>query len=210
MARFATYCLCRFTSIIKPLRYVIDPFKIIKENKLEFFIWFVFTIFAGQLGILANIIIRYFSYSLPISQSIYLDSISGSFYTYAIAIAASALGPLFANFIKNKKPEFTSIKIVSIIFVMFFLVLSGIIYAAVQMKSLSSTLINFKLTIDWPQLIVYILSIFIGLYTYCLLNIKSPKYKHLDDTFNVQDDAAVDEVVLDSNKLTDDGAGVKL
>lgn len=194
----------------KPLRYIIDPFKIIKDNKLEFFIWFVFTILAGQLGIVANIIIRYFSYSLSISQSIYLDSISGSFYTYAIAIAASALGPLFANFIKNRKPEFTSIKIVSIIFVIFFLVLSGIIYAAVQMKSLSSQPINFELIIDWPQLIVYILSIFIGLYTYCLLNITSPEYGHLDDSFNEQDDATVAEVVSDSKQLTDDGSGVKL
>ncbi|MFQ2272492.1 hypothetical protein [Aeromonas enteropelogenes] len=196
--------------MLKPFKYIIDPFRTIKNSKLEFFIWFVFTILAGQLGIVANIIIRYFSYSLPVSQSIYLDSISGSFYTYAIAIAASALGPLFANFIKNKKPEFTSIKIVSIIFVMFFLVLSGIIYAAVQMKSLSSTPINFKLVIDWPQLIVYILSIFIGLYTYCLLNIKLPEYHHLDDNYNEQDDATVNEVVLGSKKLMHDGSGVKL
>ncbi|EJL6984023.1 hypothetical protein H2659_17380 [Vibrio cholerae] len=196
--------------MIKPIQYIVDPFKVIKNDKTEFFIWFVFTILAGQLGILANIIIRYFSHSIPVSQSIYLDSATGSFYTYAIAIAASALGPLFANFIKNKKPEFTSLKIVSIILVIFFLVLSGITYAAVQMKSLSSAPLEFDLTIDLPQFTIYIIAIFIGLYTYCLLKISSPDYGHLDDSFNKQDDATVKEVVSESKKLKDDGTGVKL
>ncbi len=54
----------------KPFSYIFDPFKVIKENKLEFFIWFVFTILAGQLGILANIIIRYFSHSMSVSQGL--------------------------------------------------------------------------------------------------------------------------------------------
>jgi hypothetical protein len=196
--------------MVKPLQYIVDPFKVIKDDKLEFFIWFVFTIFAGQLGILANIIIRYFANSIPVSQSIYLDSVAGSFYTYAIAIAASALGPLFANFIKNKKPEFTSLKIVSIILIIFFLVLSGIIYAAVQIKSLSSEPIELDLVLDTPQFIIYILAIFIGLYTYCLLKISSPDYGHLEDSFNEQDDARVKGVVSDSKKLKDDGTGVKL
>jgi hypothetical protein len=194
----------------KLLQYLFDPFKVIKDDKLEFFIWFLFTIFAGQLGIIANILIRYFSHSISLNQSIYLDSASGSFYTYAIAIAASALGPLFANFIKNKKPEFTSLKIVCIILVIFYLVLSGIIYAAVQMKSLSSAPLDAKLVLDVPQMTIYILAIFIGLYTYCLLKISSPGYGHLEDSFNEQDDATVKEVVTDSKKLKDDGTGVKL
>ena len=195
---------------INPFQYIVDPFKVIKDDKIEFFIWFVFTIFAGQLGILANIIIRYFSHSIPLSQSIYLDSADGSFYTYAIAIAASSLGPLFANFIKNKKPEFTSLKILTIIFVIFFLIFSGITYAAVQTKSLSFASIKLDLVLDIPQFIIYILAIFIGLYTYCLLKISSPNYRYLDDSFNEQDDATVQGVVSDSKKLKDDGMGVKL
>ena len=192
-----------------PLGYILDPFKIINSNKLEFFIWFIFTILAGQLGILANIIIRYFTHSISVSQSIYLDSQSGSFYTFSIAIAASALGPLFANFIKNKKPEFTSIKIVSIILIIFFLVISGIVYAAVQMKSLSST-VDFSLSVDWAQLTVYLVAIFIGLYTFCLLRIGAPEFEHLDDSFNEKDDAIVKDVVSKSRKLTQDSSGVKL
>ncbi|EJG1536630.1 hypothetical protein CKI55_RS22690 [Vibrio parahaemolyticus] len=196
----------------KPFTYIFDPFKVIKDNKLEFFIWFVFTILAGQLGILANIIIRYFSHSMTISQAIYLDSASGSFYTYAIAVAASALGPLFANFIKNKKPEFTSIKIVSIIVVMFFLILSGIIYAAVQIKALSANGIpmDINLTLDMPQFTIYVLSIFIGLYTYCLLKISTPGYEHLEDSFYEIDDATVRDVVKESKSKNDDGSGVAI
>lgn len=196
----------------KPFTYIFDPFKVIKDNKLEFFIWFVFTILAGQLGILANIIIRYFSHSMSISQAIYLDSASGSFYTYAIAVAASALGPLFANFIKNKKPEFTSIKIVFIIVVMFFLILSGIIYAAVQIKALSASGIpmDVNLTLDMPQLTIYVLSIFIGLYTYCLLKISTPGYEHLEDSFYEIDDATVRDVVKESKSKNDDGSGVAI
>lgn len=197
----------------KPLMYVIDPFTVIKSNKLEFFIWFVFTILAGQLGILANIIIRYFSHSISVGYAVYLDSVSGSFYTYAIAISASALGPLFANFIKNNRPEFTSVKIVYIIITIFFLIISGIIYAAVQMKTLSYSLINsqdINLTLDTPQFLIYIISIFIGLYSYCLLKIKTPEYAHLDDSFNAQDDKNIKKVVTESTNLSDDGAGVKL
>lgn len=196
--------------MFRPLQYIVDPFKVIKSDKLEFFIWFVFTIFAGQLGILANILIRYFSHSIPVTQSIYIDSSAGSFYTYAIAIAASALGPLFANFINNKKLEFASLKIVSIIVIIFFLVLSGIIYAAVQIKPLSSKPIEYTYSLDLPQFIIYILAIFLGLYTYCLLKISSPDYSHLEDSFNEQDDATVKEVVADSKNLKDDGKGVKL
>ncbi|MCG3885378.1 hypothetical protein I3271_11910 [Photobacterium leiognathi] len=196
----------------KPFTYIFDPFKVIKENKLEFFIWFVFTILAGQLGILANIIIRYFSHSMSVSQAIYLDSASGSFYTYAIAVAASALGPLFANFIKNKKPEFTSLKIVSIIIVMFFLILSGIIYAAVQIKSLTASGVPMgaNLTLDLPQFTIYVLSIFIGLYTYCLLKISSPDYEHLEDSFYEIDDATVRDVVKESKSKNDDGSGIAI
>ncbi|KAA8597319.1 hypothetical protein AB4149_21160 [Vibrio cyclitrophicus] len=192
------------------LSYVIDPFKVIKDNKLEFFIWFIFTIVAGQLGIIANVIIRYFSHSIPVSQSIYLDSAAGSFYTYSIAIAASALGPLFSNFIKNQKPEFSSLKVVSIIVVIFFLVLSGITYAAVQIKSLSSVPLNLELVIDTPQFLIYVLAIFIGLYTYCLLKIKKPDYEHLDDDYKTKDDESVKKVTADSKKVKDDGTGVKL
>lgn len=198
-------------TMTNPLSFVVDPFKVIKSYKIEFFIWFVFTIFAGQLGILANIIIRYFTYSIPVSQSIYLDSFSGSFYTYAIAIAASALGPLFANFIKNKKPQFTSLKVVTIVFVIFFLIIYAVIYSASQMKNMSTGPV-LKLATDWTQISAYIISIFIGSYAYCLMKIEYPEYEHLDDkeSYNEQDDDKVKKVVSDSKYIADDGSGVKL
>lgn len=189
--------------------YIFDPFTVIKDNKLDFFIWVSFALIAGQLGILANLILRYFTHSIPIRHSIYLDSSAGSFYTFSIAIAASALGPLFSTFIRNKKPEFSSIKIVTIILITFYLIISGYVYSAVQIKSLNSN-IDFDLGLDLPQLIVYICAILISSYVYCLMKIGTPEYSHLDDSFNETDDQNVEDVIKNSQNLTQDESGIKL
>ncbi|EDJ4460224.1 hypothetical protein GE645_22280, partial [Salmonella enterica] len=99
------------------------PFDAIRKNKREFFIWIVFTVVCGQMGIIANIIIRYYSHSIPLDQSIYIEGSSGSFYTFSIALIASALGPMFVTFFSSKL-EFKTIKIISIILLIILLQLS--------------------------------------------------------------------------------------
>lgn len=67
-------------------------------------------------------------------------------------------------------------------------------------------------TFDFPQFAAYIVSIFIGLYAYCLMKIDTPEFDHLDDeeSFNEKDDAEVKNILSESAHVNDDGSGVKI
>ena len=45
-----------------------DPLKVIKEDKIGFFIWFLFSIIAGQLGIVVGLVSRYYRYDIGLEQ----------------------------------------------------------------------------------------------------------------------------------------------
>ena len=157
-------------------------------------------------------VIRHYTNSTSISESIFLDSQAGSFYTFSIALVASLLGPLFINLVNSPKFRFRTLKVYTIIFSIFFLFFSGIVYAVVQSKS--GLLIDLKaLKIDWTQLIVYLGSMLLVFYGYCILRLEDDpdKYKFIDDPlFNEKDDEKVAERIAESKSVVDDGKGVKL
>jgi len=189
-----------------------DPLTVILQNRSEFSIWFLFTIITGQIGIIANIIIRHYSEGASIKESIIVDSVNGSFYTFSIALVASILGPLFINLINSKVLRFRTLKVYTIIISFFFLIFSGIVYAVIQSKN--GININLKnITIDWTQFIVYIFAILIVFYGYCILRLENnpDKYKSLDDApFNEIDDEEVKDRIEQSKLIKDDGKGIKL
>lgn len=198
--------------MIKLYKLLRDPFQVVSQNKTEFAIWFIFTIIAGQLGIIANIIIRFYSQRASIQESILIDSINGSFYTFSIALVASILGPLFINLVNSKKLQFKTIKILTIIFSVFFLFFSGIVYAVIQSQTLNNTS-SYKISIDITQLTVYLLSIIFVTYSFCILRLEqSPnEFSNLDDPlFSDEDNKKVNEVIDGGKDLNDDGEGVKL
>ena len=195
------------SNICSPIK---DPFKVINEDKIGFFIWFLFTIIAGQLGVVVGLVSRYYRDGIGFEESIYLESAIGSFYTYGIAMTSSALGPLFASFIHNSKPKFSSLKIITISLTLFFLLLSSIIYASIQSVFAKDGVNHYS--VDFSQLFVYLTTIFICVYSYCLLKIDLPKYEHLDDSklYNEQDDEEVNNNILESKHIADDGFGKKI
>ncbi len=196
----------------KTIQLLRDPLSVILENRSEFTIWFLFTIITGQIGIIVNMIIRHYSEGASITASIIVDSINGSFYTFSIALVASTLGPLFINLINSKVLRFKSLKIYTIIISFFFLIFSGIVYAVIQSKSGINIDLK-KIEIDWTQFIVYLMAILIVFYGYCILRLENDpdKYKSLDDPpFNEVDDEEVNERIVQSKKITNDGKGVKL
>lgn len=196
----------------KLCKLVLDPYTVIGRHKVEFFLWFVFTIVVGQLGILANIVVRYYSYGTPISVSIYLDSISGSFYVFSIATVASMLGPLFVNILEVERLSFKTLKVIATVAAIFFLFFSGIVYSAIQSKSEISTQ-NLNLGIDVTQFLIYLGSILLCLYMYCILKLEKQQngYAHLNDpVFAAQEDLRVEQVAEQGNKVEDDGKGNKL
>lgn len=191
---------------------VFKPFQVIGERKGEFILWFLFTIITGQIGIIANIIIRSYTNSASIAESIAIDSENGNFYTFAIALVASLLGPLFINFLNSTKLAFKTLKTFTIVISIFFLFLSGLIYAAVQSSGQVNHLSN-HFNIDKTQIFIYVFSIIFVAYGYCILRLENSglNFDEIDDPlFNDLDDASVNEMVEDSKGLMNDENGIAL
>jgi len=125
-------------------------------------------------------------------------------------MTSSALGPIFASFINNSMPKFSSLKIITMSLTIFFLLLSSIIYASTQAVSLKDSVTYYS--VDCSQLIVYLITIFICVYCYCLLKIDLPKFEHLDDSkwYNQQVDEEVNNNIFESKRIADDGFGMKI
>lgn len=193
------------------LKVVYVPFKKIMEDKVSFFLWFMFTIVAGQLGILLNVISRIYRDNMSVVESIYLDSSGGSFYTFAIALSASMLGLIFSGFVRNSKLEFTSIKVIFVTLIIFFLIFSSVIYSSVN-HSGNFDFTKYRFTPDYSQIVVYLTSILLCIYGYGLLKLKLPENSDLDDPslFHTLDDKNVSETITDSRVANDDGHGTKL
>ena len=188
-----------------------QPFKVISENKSHFIIWFLFTIVAGQFGVLANMIIRYYASAETITYSLYLDTINGSFYTFSIALVALTLGPIFINFLRPKI-EFKTLKTFMIILSIFFLFITGIIYASVQSR-LPNLSIPENFRLDITQLATYLIAISLVSYAYCILKLEESKlnFNILNDPlFNEVDDQKVEETIQESQEITEDPNGIKL
>lgn len=189
-----------------------DPLRVISERKSEFIIWLLFTIVTGQFGIFANLIVRAYTNDTSISQSLLIDSMNGSFYTFSIALVASVLGPIFINFINSKKLPFRTLKTFTIIIAIFYLFVAAIIYAAVQANE-SSNASTQAISVDFSQLILYAIAIAFAIYGYCILRLESSglDFNVLDDPlFNEQDDEKVEETMEQGRDVSQDENGIAL
>ena len=189
-----------------------DPFKVIQENKSDFLIWFLFTIVTGQFGILANFIVRHYTSGTSLSNSIYIESTNGSFYTFAIALIASLLGPIFLNFIKSERIQFRTLKTFTIIVAIFYLFITGIIYASLHSKFISSSLIG-NLSIDITQTVIYVFAIIFASYGYCILRLELShlNFNNINDPlFNEQNDEQVEKILHAEPLLNHDPNGIEL
>ena len=148
------------------VKILIKPFKAIYKNPPIFLIWFLFTILAGQLGIIFNLIIRYINGGYSFYQTIYLDSINGSFYTYSIALLAAALGPLFIDLISNSDSKFKIIKVFTIIILMLTLIFASIFYTSTQSRNTILNIEGLILVVDGWQLGFLLFSVVTSIYAY--------------------------------------------
>ena len=189
-----------------------EPFKVIVEDKVDFIIWFLFTIVTGQFGILANFIVRSYTRGTGLSLSILIESINGSFYTFAIALIASLLGPIFVNFVRSEKIKFRTLKTFTIIIAIFYLFVTAIIYASIQSKS-SISFSHTNLVIDRTQLGIYLFAIILASYGYCILRLEKSKLdfeKINDPLFSEQNDNHVEQIIIDEQMLNYDPNGIEL
>ena len=186
------------------------PFIVICDNKTEFFIWALFTLLAGQLGIITNIIIRKFGTEIGIFESLYLDALAGNFYIFAIAIVASMLGGVFTTFLSSKELSFRHIRMIASSLLVLFLIFISILYSATQLKisnQMPHAVSEIKYTVDWWQTIVYIFSMVIATYCFCIIKLHLPKFKILSsvEDYNVQETQIVDELSRNAKKINNDG-----
>jgi len=190
---------------LKYVYLVLKPFEVIRENKTEFFVWSIFTLFAGQLGIITNLIIRVFGTQVGFKESLYLDAIAGNFYLYSIAIIASMLGSVFTTFLNAKETSFRHIRIIASSFLVLFLVFNAIVYSATQLRDSVKIESSFYYTFDWLQLGFYVISMILSVYCFCLIKLYLPKYFVLSDDYGTKETKEVDELTRNAIGKTSDG-----
>lgn len=187
-------------------RKVFQPFTVIYDCKTEFFIWALFTLFAGQLGIITNLIIRIFGTEQGVRESLYLDAQAGNFYLYSIAIIASMLGNVFTTFLSAKEASFRYIRIIACSVLVLFLVINAIVYSATQLKIQSNIQANFYYCFDWVQLIFYIASMVFSIYCFCLIKLYLPKFKALSyNDYGSRETQEVDKLAKMASQTSNDG-----
>ncbi|TCB67133.1 hypothetical protein [Acinetobacter sp. ANC 4178] len=186
---------------------ILKPFEVINDNKTEFFIWALFTLFAGQLGIITNLLIRVLGTDKDFQESLYLDAQAGNFYLYSIAIIASMLGNVFTTFLSSKEASFRYIRIIASSVLVLFLLLNAIVYSATQLGDPIDIGVAFYYSFDWLQLAFYIASMIFSIYCFCLVKLNLPKFKDLsyDDDYGKNETKEVDALTKSAVKKTSDG-----
>lgn len=193
------------------------PFIVCFKYKVEFFLWGMFVIVAGQLGTIINVVNRtlFQSPDWSFSQALYPDSVFGSFYTYALVLIASLIAPLFTRMRKAKKPEFRSMSVVFMTLLVFALLLCAVFFSFSSQEIRSVKYDDFKtleLIVDWKQAIFFGMAVIFAWYAFGLsLMAQNNEGKELDDDTYLKDEQEKrDEIEEKSSDITNDGNNTKL
>ena len=191
-------------------KLLITPLGAIGESRIEFAVWFLFTVIAGQLGIIFNIIYRSIFSSYSLKQAIYMDSINGSFYTYSIALLATSIGIIFVNFFENTIIQFKVVKIFTLMAVLFSWLFASIFYAYSQSKETPLNFENMSFQIDKAQSFFFLFSILIAIYAFSVikLELNAQKYSALEtENYATKDDEQVERLNSSSISANKDSKG---
>ena len=177
------------------------------------FLWFLFTLLATFIGTISNCIIRYALYGLTLSQSLYVDSISGSFYIMAIVMIASLLGPMFTTLIKREQIQHRKIKITLVSITIFVLFFAGICYTVfTRQDTLCLVAKNVTASLDVIQFSFIVLAIILAYYCFGLqiLDEHSNDYPSLQDTYEATENRNVESISNSSISQHNDGNGIEI
>lgn len=187
--------------LITLLKRVRLPLKVIELKKGTFFLWFLFTIIAGLLGPIINIANNCGFNDLPMAISVFEDSKAGTFYTFSIVLIASAIGSLFLNLL-DSSDAFKKMKLYFMALCIFPLFFGGIFYSSFTQKQKEAIRISYSektetqnpdspplteesIVVDWKQLILLLLALFISVYAFCLqyMNANPTEFKEIRDSY---------------------------
>ncbi len=163
------------------------PFSVIKYHRMSFFLWIMFTLIGGLLGIMVSVAKSiWFEPKLYLSQALFIESANGAFYTYSIAIVAAVLSSVFIVFLENKNLSFRRYQISLITFSVFLLLFGGVFYALSKEASFNIGEIPNpdKIKVEWKQLVVFLLSVLFSIYSFCLCRLD----EHNKDFSDISDE----------------------
>lgn len=165
---------------IRFLDYIKAPLKAALKEGLDYFLWIIFLIVAGQLGTIINIVNRCVFHGWHIKNSLLADSVSGNFYTFSIVLVTSVLGSLVINYIGRKSHEHKRMTVTAIVLSFLFCLINAVFFSsATQYYAAEFEFVPSKsITVDWWQLIFYILSILVATFLFGLERL--PKYREYD------------------------------
>lgn len=124
--------------IIRLFTAIFIPYKtLLKRNFIvRTILWLIFSICFSLIGTIINII-KFAVFNIPatsfagkcfwerVEAAIYLDSRSGTFYTFSIVLVASILYPLFESFVKHEW-HYTHLRVITIIIGILLVALGGV------------------------------------------------------------------------------------
>lgn len=193
------------------------PFIVCFKHKVEFFLWGMFVVVAGQLGTIINVVNRtlFQNPDWSFAQALYPDSVFGSFYTYALVLIASLIAPLFTRIKNGKEPQFRSMTIVFTTLLIFCLLLCAVFFSFASQEIRSVRYEDFaplKMCVDVKQLIFFLLSIFFAWYAFGLsLMAQNNEGKEWnDDRYLEKEQEKVEEIDEKSTDVTNDGKDTAL
>lgn len=201
---------------------VFVPFLTLFHRKflVRTFLWFVFSVGFSLIGTIINVI-KFAVFNIPqvdkapsalsdrILTSIYLDSKSGTFYTFSIVLAASILYPLFESFIKHEW-HYTYLRVITIIVAILVLVFGGVFYSfsTISIPQVGNGFS--QLCLDKCQLVFFLLAILVAAYSYGLgLMKEDDNHPELDD-YADRDDKEVQALTEKASQQDNNEEDVKI
>ena len=168
----------------KVLLYLKSIVEVVWKHRLDFFLWFLFVVIAGQLGTIINFINRCVFGGWYLSQSLLADSVSGNFYTFALVLVTSTIGNIFIKLTCKSEHDHRKAIVVFVALCIFLMLFDAVFFSfatqgyAVEYKNVATANIRF----DWWQIVFFILAIIAAILSFGLERIDGHKeYNYLDD-----------------------------
>lgn len=168
---------------------IIKPFKIIKQIKPVFLLFIIMSIIIGQIGIIGSITLGATETILSMRELLIINLDAGNLYTFSIALIATSFNQYFIDFLIEEEVLFKKYKIILAVISIALIIFMTLFYSVHQLHSLENSLIKTDTTIqkslslDWPQIVFYIICIILSTYMFCVnfLKLDPESYIEIDD-----------------------------
>ena len=168
---------------------IIKPFKIIKQIKPVFLLFIIMSIIIGQIGIIGSITLGATETILSMRELLIINLDAGNLYTFSIALIATSFNQYFIDFLIEEEVLFKKYKIILAVISIALIIFMTLFYSVHQLHSLENSLnktdtaFQKSLSLDWPQILFYIICIILSTYMFCVnfLKLDPESYIEIDD-----------------------------